>query len=240
MKSKSKDEMEYFGVVYGSHPTDPFYKLSREDLQKMDLVGLPVKLEHSDKTVGVITHSKLLDNGTLMIKYKLNSNVSGYVVDQLINDGHLTELSMSHVDNGITKTPTEVSVVFKGARPETKIIKPDVFVTDKRYINKTQKTSNFVKASIMSATTEAVDLARPAEPVAKEDEPPAKKSKVEEDTPVEAAAQAPVATPEAAPEDRLSILEKIVSSIPDQEGQKKLYEMTSDMMAELIKYQVKL
>jgi len=230
--------MEYSGIVYGKDPDDEFYRLSREDLENMDLRGLPVKIEHMNTVVGSVTESKLLDNGTLMIRYVLDKNVPGYITDQLIKDGHLTELSLSHLDNGRTKTPTEVSVVFKGARPETKILnRKNISDIKKNYISKSESNNNskgnFIHASSrmssgpsqlnsekvpVEAEMKEVVEARP-EPV---EEPESKRQKTEE------------AKEQADPNDRLKMLEDIVSQIPDFELKKNIYGLTSNLMSEIM------
>lgn len=118
--------MEYCGIVYGPEPESSFYKLTTDDIEKIrpKLVGIPVRVEHLNNTlVGYITKSNVLEDGRLMVSYKLNADAAGYTADQLIADGHMTELSMTHIDDGYQKTPTEVSIVFKGARPDTKIVR---------------------------------------------------------------------------------------------------------------------
>ena len=195
--------MEYSGIVYGPEPDDPFYKLTRDDLKSMDLVGLPVKIEHMKTVVGKITASKLLDNGTMMVKYTLNKDVPGYITDQLIKDGHLTELSLSHIDNGTRKIPTEVSVVFKGARPETKILRSQAIEginRQREYISGGEQ--NFVRASykqtlqgLMSGTEDGGStpqaMEAPAAAVAADSPHQA------EENAAKAAAAAPLAEPSA-------------------------------------------
>lgn len=231
--------MEYSGIVYGKEPEDAFYKLSKDELGKMNLKGLPVKIEHMNTVVGHVIDSKLLDNGTLMIRYVLNKNVPGYITDQLIKDGHLTELSLSHIDNGVSKTPTEVSVVFKGARPETKILNnKNIRDIKKNYINNSKRQvnsdSNFVKASARMSSpiaeeaeaAAAKDVEMPEKPEASArdgGEPEAKRVKTDDS-----------AEKVVDPSDRLKILEDIVSKIPDFDLKKNIYGLTSNLMSEIM------
>ena len=49
----------FHGCIYSTRPDDPHFQLSDEDLRSLQpqLVGLPVRVEHSTRDVGRITES---------------------------------------------------------------------------------------------------------------------------------------------------------------------------------------
>lgn len=230
--------MKYSGVVYGREPDDDFYKIPKQDLEKMKLVDLPVKIEHTNTIVGKVTNSRLLDDGTLMITYELNNDPQGFIADQLTKDGHLTELSLSHIDDGVKKTPTEVSVVFKGARPETKIIDQDSISKFKnQYINPSQTSNNGAK-KIISASVTMTSEQMPEIPAEKLEDKKRAVPSIEEGNPRDESVVKRQKTEEVTDMidagDRLKVLEEIVAKIPDLNTKKNLYGLTSNLMSEIM------
>ena len=49
----------FHGCIYASRPDDPHFQLTDEDLRALQpqMVGLPVRVEHSTRDVGRITES---------------------------------------------------------------------------------------------------------------------------------------------------------------------------------------
>ena len=116
----------YEGCVYGTNPDDPHYKLSTDDLESIrsQMMGLPIRVEHETNTIGSVIASAIDSSGRLNIKYTLSDDVAGWAAAQLINQGDLPELSLNHTEYGDgRKVPKEVSLVVKGARPDTKIFR---------------------------------------------------------------------------------------------------------------------
>ena len=116
----------YEGCVYGTNPDDPHYKLSASDLESIrsQMKGLPIRVEHERNTIGSVLASDIDSSGRLNIKYALSDDAAGWAAAQLINQGDLPELSLKHTEYGDgRKVPKEVSLVVKGARPDTKIFR---------------------------------------------------------------------------------------------------------------------
>jgi len=116
----------YEGCVYGRSPDDPHYKISAVDLEsiRMQLPGLPIRVEHEQNTIGSVIASVIDANGRLNVTYALSDNAAGWAAAQLINQGDLPELSLNHTEYGDgRKVPKEVSLVVKGARPDTQIFR---------------------------------------------------------------------------------------------------------------------
>jgi hypothetical protein len=52
MKMADPEEQVYEGCIYGEQPADPHFQLSVDSLRSMQLVGLPIRVEHADNQAG--------------------------------------------------------------------------------------------------------------------------------------------------------------------------------------------
>jgi hypothetical protein len=169
----------YTGSIYSftKPPKDAFYHLTKEQLLGMNLIGIPVHVEHHDTPVGRIVSASMSD-ASADVQWEMNDCPAGWTAEQLMALGEARELSLKHIKhaNG-SLTPVEVSLVVKGARPESLIhIKPGELTTVKETL---------VLASAMAEVTPAaeapapVDAAAPVETI----EPPAKVQKLDVNDP---------------------------------------------------------
>ena len=117
--------MKHSGYIYrgASGVARTVRDLTAQQLNAMQLVDLPIRVEHSgaDVTVGRVTRQHAVDGrGDAMIEFELNKDPSGWAVDEASRRGALRELSLKHLadvrdDGAVTRVrPTEVSVVIKG------------------------------------------------------------------------------------------------------------------------------
>lgn len=114
-------EDEFFsGCIYGPDPEDDFYRLSPEDLRCMQLVGLPIRIEHKNTDCGKVVDSWVSPEGRAYVRWRFADTPTGWGLAKLVREGKVCELSLKHVeyDDG-TKEALEVSVVEQGARPDT-------------------------------------------------------------------------------------------------------------------------
>lgn len=115
-----EDDLVFSGCIYNDEPDDDFYKLSVDDLKQMRLVGLPIRVEHHDTDSGEVLDSWVSDEGKAYVKWKFADNPRGWALAKLVRDGKVCELSLKHAEYGDgTKEAMEVSVVERGARPQT-------------------------------------------------------------------------------------------------------------------------
>lgn len=262
--------MRYSGCIYdlNSPPPDAFYKLSSEQLESLgaSIVGVPMRMEHFEHDVGVVTGYRVsASSGTVDIDFELHGNNqaggdgTGWMADELIRSGGMRGLSLQHIDAGDGRrvVPVEVSIVKKGARPNTFI-----------YDIGSQKAAGYKSGAGEEPQPEA--CARPScpcpHPMTSQESPmppvePAaaapKRSHAEmeqaqpqaaapadavpenavaAEAPQKAAKTAADASPSAAePEtaDRLGMLEQIANDM-DADKQQKLYDLMSGMTEELL------
>ena len=110
-----------------------------------DLCGLPVCVEHlADKPVGKVVHAWINpeDNRLFAMLETSDDNFPSILAGRLLMHNLTGELSLGHnvvIDHVqgkvIGKTPTEVSLVEKGAREHTGIYTVDTQKDKQRYIN---------------------------------------------------------------------------------------------------------
>ena len=111
------------GTIYSfkNPPKSQFYQLEKNELLAMNLIGLPICVEHHSKPVGTIVAASMSDDSA-DVEWQLNDDASGWAAETLVTHGAARELSLKHrknVDGSLT--PLEVSLVLKGARPESSI-----------------------------------------------------------------------------------------------------------------------
>jgi hypothetical protein len=120
------------------------FDLTADELRHMELVGLPIRLEHTDTklyNVGVTTDALVESDGRASVKFKLSETPAGWATQKLVEGGTVRELSLGHdffPDSGKVMAK-EVSIVFKGARPGSLIYKQ----TD--YFDNLRRASSSVK-----------------------------------------------------------------------------------------------
>ena len=136
----------YFGTLYPKgEPNDKLTSyLTEYQLEQSEekLKGKPIHIEHilkNDKNEdvapsGIILHSKVHpEKKRLDIAFYLFDNDNGVLAKQLIHEGHMMELSLGNeyqtIKEGdgpnipVSNIITEASIVFEGAREDTKIRK---------------------------------------------------------------------------------------------------------------------
>jgi hypothetical protein len=164
--------MEYTGCIYSKPVRFPSEKknflerdgqkfpfdLTVDELRSMDLIGLPMRLEHTDAQsydVGITTDALIEKNGRTSVKFKLRETPAGWATNKLLQNGTVRELSLGHdffPDSGKVKAQ-EVSIVFKGARPESLIYKQnDIF-------DKLKRQSQTIQMNASDAQPEPVNTA---------------------------------------------------------------------------------
>lgn len=100
------------------------YVIESDELFDMDLVGLPIRVEHMDhQDVGRVTSYTPTPDGRGYVEFEVSDDAAGWVCADLIRQGRLGELSLKHSQDsdGKNKRPIEVSLVARGARPGTKV-----------------------------------------------------------------------------------------------------------------------
>ena len=113
----------YRGTIYSfkNPPTRQFYQLKKNELLAMNLIGLPICIEHHDTPVGTVVAASMSEDSA-DVEWSLNENASGWAAETLVDKGAARELSLKHLrmPDGTLK-PLEVSLVVKGARPDSSI-----------------------------------------------------------------------------------------------------------------------
>lgn len=114
----------FSGCVYGPRPTDQMYVIETDELYDMNLVGVPIRVEHMEGgNVGHVTSYTATPDGRGYVEFEVNDDAAGWTCADLIRSGRLGELSLKHFQDldGKNKRPVEVSLVARGARPGTRI-----------------------------------------------------------------------------------------------------------------------
>lgn len=124
MPPTDDEDLVACGCIYADDPDDPMYRLTPDDLRGMDLVGLPIRVEHGDNDCGEVTDAWVSNEGKAFVRWRFADSPRGWALAKLVRDGKACELSLKHAewDDG-SKSAVEVSVVERGARPGTKIAK---------------------------------------------------------------------------------------------------------------------
>ena len=192
------------------------FDLTKNELQSMRLVGLPIRLEHTDTRlydVGRTTDVKIEASGRTSVKFKLHDTPAGWATNQLIGDNTIRELSLGHEyspSDGSVEAK-EISIVFKGARPGSFIYK---HVNDFDNIK--------VEAPVRMEASDAQNAAPPAEvsdapaPVAVSSEPAQATEAARESAPAPVSAAPPASSVE-------NFLNR-ASAAMEPELQKELFE----------------
>ena len=180
------------------------FDLTKNELQGMQIVGLPIKIEHHQKgfekgdEVGKVTRVFIdPDTGYTACKFDLFETIPGRVAARMINATAIGSLSLGHVVSRETGkvTAKEVSVCFEGARKGTHLYKKHTDFDD--HI----AAAEIKVAASMDSTPAAT-------------------------TPAEAAA--PTATPgdDVATMDLTSLLERVCANQPTEVSSKLFDEMS--------------
>ncbi|KAK3249918.1 hypothetical protein CYMTET_40682 [Cymbomonas tetramitiformis] len=132
--------MRFRGCIYADPPrkrqgVSDITEITMEELQELDLVGLPVCVEHGGPQRGVV-ESQNTDpvSGYTTVDYRLFDDVAGETLAALTRTGRLRDLSLCHniYPDDIKpmieweKEPVEVSLCMRGGRPGTHIFRVEM------------------------------------------------------------------------------------------------------------------
>eukprot|EP00854_Cymbomonas_tetramitiformis_P023459 gene23459-28400_t len=163
--------MRFRGCIYADPPRKrdgvrDITEITLEELQALDLIGLPVCVEHGGPQRGVIEaqHTDPV-TGYTTVDYRLYSDVAGETLATLTKQGRLRDLSLCHniypdPDRPMAeweKEPVEVSLCMQGGRPGTHIFR--VEMSGKRPRRRANN-STVVLNKVQSLYGDLVDLKR--------------------------------------------------------------------------------
>ncbi|KAK3289808.1 hypothetical protein CYMTET_2739 [Cymbomonas tetramitiformis] len=132
--------MRFRGCIYADPPRKrdgvrDITEITLEELQALDLIGLPVCVEHGGPQRGVIEaqHTDPV-TGYTTVDYRLYSDVAGETLATLTKQGRLRDLSLCHniypdPNRPMAeweKEPVEVSLCMQGGRPGTHIFRVEM------------------------------------------------------------------------------------------------------------------
>ena len=144
------ESTDYDGLYYRD---DEMAALAR------DLSDKPLLVEHDSKPVGRVLHAYKNDiDKRLYAIFETNTDTfGGCLAGSMLKHGLVGEVSLGHncqieSSNGgnmrvIGKNAVELSLVEKGARPETKIYGKTIIERNKRYINNSNAEQQYTKMS---------------------------------------------------------------------------------------------
>jgi|LakMenE09Jun09ns_1017247.scaffolds.fasta_scaffold00034_10 hypothetical protein len=119
--------MRQQGVVYdySDPPRDDHFVMSLQQFDSIRdrLVGLPIRVEHANTTVGRVVSASLVGDREV-VEWELEDNAAGWAAAKLTDLNAIRELSLKHAvfaDGRLD--PIEVSLCERGARPGTIIVK---------------------------------------------------------------------------------------------------------------------
>ena len=104
-----------------------FFKQSELSQLARDLVGKPLCIEHMDKEpAGRVCHAWVgASRPEVYAIFETKSDFHGFLAKNLVQGGICQDLSLGHDvtigESVLKKTPTEVSICERGARPNTPI-----------------------------------------------------------------------------------------------------------------------
>jgi hypothetical protein len=138
--------MDYEGVIYHNPPvavthhseaqpgSAQWYELSRNELDVLlpRCAGAPLRTEHGSGQIGEIVRGFYTPEGHAAVQFRLFDNDVGRNARQLIQQGLMRGLSLSHMRKNLQVV--EVSLCFKGARPNTRVTHEVVHASDSKTI----------------------------------------------------------------------------------------------------------
>ncbi|KAK3244101.1 hypothetical protein CYMTET_44687 [Cymbomonas tetramitiformis] len=103
----------FTGCIYSNPPLNKkeasFTDLTKDELKNMNLVGLPIKVEHDGPCRGVITNQNTNDeSGYTTITFNIDEGYAGDALINLIKYGGLPDLSLCHNIYGDSDMPFEL------------------------------------------------------------------------------------------------------------------------------------
>jgi len=218
--------------------------LTRAELAGMELVGLPVRVEHMDRPehksvynneVGTVTGvSTDPATGKTDVTYVLHDNTAGLVAKTLTKNGTIKDLSLNHSYFPDTQAvvPVEISLCAQGARKGTHIYKQPPIIGIKASANDTPTANSRAPMASNEQTAVAAVTAPPqAMDASTSDQQPAAPEHGGE--PAAAAAPAPeVAAPKNPPTGatHIEFLETIGDKVGDPTLVKELYDRVGNLM----------
>lgn len=150
-----------------------YFRQNEMETLATDLAGLPVCVEHlDDKPIGRVVHAWVNpEDSRLFAMLETNSdNFQGILAGRMLLHNLTGELSLGHkceIDNVanrvVSKKPTEVSIVERGAREHTQIYSVDGQNPQQRYINNSFVSVAASEDSISPRYTKMSTDATPAE-----------------------------------------------------------------------------
>lgn len=147
---------------YADPPRDAHYVLSKRQFETLRsrLIGLPIRVEHANNTVGRVVAASL-EGERELVEWELEDNASGWAAAKLTDLNAVRELSLKHIMYADGRLePVEISLCEQGARPGTIIVKASS-ESSAQYKARAQETSKEEARGPVSAT-----MATPADSVA--------------------------------------------------------------------------
>lgn len=157
------------------------FDLTRTHLNKFAsmLVGLPIRVEHADSNVGeIIGAEQDRETGSLFVAFKFDNTLGGIAAREYVSGNATSELSLRHdYYPGLEHIkPVEVSIVKRGARPDTNIIVDPYVIYEKGLFSLLKnETRNFKRPITIMASDQTAPVV-PATPTT--DEPQKKKARM--------------------------------------------------------------
>jgi len=153
---------------------DPTFAFTRQESQQLDLIGVPIHLEHDDKMkVGKVTQAWTNNDGSKWVSAKIDEPgmLGSFARHALSEDSkgvrYYTGLSLTHTHtqyaNGKTsKAPVEISLCVDPRRPDCRI----AHVQQQTKIHEYKQLAKIVQmASAETTPIVAEQESKPAEPV---------------------------------------------------------------------------
>lgn len=251
--------MRQRGVVYdyGDPPRDAHFVLTRQqfDTLRSRLVGLPIRVEHANTTVGRVVAASLVGDRE-EVEWELEDNAAGWAAAKLTDLNAIRELSLKHAvfaDGRLD--PIEVSLCERGARPGTVIVKAseasaaEASAQYKPHDAAISKERSAVTSAMASpADTVAVvppaGTPAPAQQAVQQQQPVVEATPVTTNAAAEDAAAAPVAAEGAEQaaaglkrkrlDDPISFLRNISGKITDAEALQSIAELIGEAVEDKI------
>lgn len=188
--------MEHWGCIYETPPSEgPGDRdISVEEIKRLNFVGLPIRVEHFEGDIGVVTEQRVDPaSGKTDVKFKLHSTPEGFAAKSLIGSDTIKQLSLKHLLYPNRQiVPQEVSLCLRGARPNTDIYKQRTAPPIEVAMSAETNTATPMATEPAAAAAAPVEAAAPAEAA-----PECSKKRTFEDMVSETMTAMNVTTPEA-------------------------------------------
>lgn len=145
--------------------------LTRVHLQRIEplMRGLPVRVEHGQANIGEVVSAQLDEDGAMYVAFRFHNTLGGIAAKEYVLGGATPELSLRHDYYTASDeiAPIEVSIVQRGARPDTKIIRDPHVIYRKNLHALLEKESRSFREEIMASEQTMTDAAGKPEPAPK-------------------------------------------------------------------------